>query len=270
MSLGPVDVQQKTFGTALRGYDLDEVDEFLDEVVMSLDSYEQRLAEANALVRRLKQEAEERGDAEGAISRALLAAQRSADTIVSEAQEEADRTLADARYKAERILADARHESHALETERERIRNELTEEIGRLRATLADLRGRVAALSASVEADLSTMDAALDEAASEMEHDIPSGFDDGEPDGTSEIDFEEEGIDEFDTSEIDQDTGRHTRVEPDGHVSEDGVEVPVDDPDDDDDTGDEDAVAESFEDVGVDEAEESADPIQAARPWERD
>ena len=32
MPLTPIDVQQKTFATALRGYDLDEVDDFLDAV----------------------------------------------------------------------------------------------------------------------------------------------------------------------------------------------------------------------------------------------
>mgnify|MGYP000417498112 CR=1 FL=1 len=46
MPLTPIDVQQKTFGTALRGYDLDEVDDFLDEIVTSLKDSEQRLRDA--------------------------------------------------------------------------------------------------------------------------------------------------------------------------------------------------------------------------------
>ena len=36
MMLTPSDVEQRTFGTALRGYDVGEVDEFLDEVVATL------------------------------------------------------------------------------------------------------------------------------------------------------------------------------------------------------------------------------------------
>ena len=74
MALTPIDVQQKTFGTALRGYDLDEVDDFLDEVVTSLQGYEQRLVEAQARIQALETELADKGDSESAISRALVAA----------------------------------------------------------------------------------------------------------------------------------------------------------------------------------------------------
>ncbi|TDI37156.1 MAG: DivIVA domain-containing protein, partial [Acidobacteria bacterium] len=33
MAMTPSDVEQKTFSTVLRGYDLDEVDDFLDDVI---------------------------------------------------------------------------------------------------------------------------------------------------------------------------------------------------------------------------------------------
>ncbi|MGH9892832.1 MAG: DivIVA domain-containing protein, partial [bacterium] len=46
MNLTPIDVEQKAFTQALRGYQMDEVDDFLDEVVATLRSYEQRLREA--------------------------------------------------------------------------------------------------------------------------------------------------------------------------------------------------------------------------------
>jgi cell division initiation protein len=85
MPLTPIDVQQKTFGTALRGYDLDEVDDFLDEVVTSLKDYEQRLRDAQERIATLEIEVTDRGDAEGAIARALVAAQRSADSIMTTA-----------------------------------------------------------------------------------------------------------------------------------------------------------------------------------------
>ena len=46
--LTAADVEQKTFSTALRGYDLDEVDDFLDEVVATLKELGQQLEEARA------------------------------------------------------------------------------------------------------------------------------------------------------------------------------------------------------------------------------
>ena len=83
MPLTPIDVQQKTFATALRGYDLDEVDDFLDAVVVALKDYDQRLSDAQERISTLEAELNDRGDAEGAIARALVAAQRSADSIVA-------------------------------------------------------------------------------------------------------------------------------------------------------------------------------------------
>ncbi|MEX1271686.1 MAG: DivIVA domain-containing protein, partial [Acidimicrobiia bacterium] len=65
MPLTPIDVQQKTFGTALRGYDLDEVDDFLDDIVTSLKDYEQRLRDAQERIATLEMEMTDRGDAEG-------------------------------------------------------------------------------------------------------------------------------------------------------------------------------------------------------------
>ena len=67
MALTPIDVQQKTFGTALRGYDLDEVDDFLDEVVTTLKSYEERLTEAQNRITALEADLAGKGDSESAI-----------------------------------------------------------------------------------------------------------------------------------------------------------------------------------------------------------
>ena len=48
MTLTPADVEGKTFGTALRGYDLDEVDDFLDDVVGTLRDLQDQVASARA------------------------------------------------------------------------------------------------------------------------------------------------------------------------------------------------------------------------------
>lgn len=149
MALTPVDVQQKTFGTALRGYNLDEVDDFLDEVVTTLASYEQRLKEAQERVDALEKEVTDRGDAESAISRALVAAQRSADAIVAEAE-----------TKAETVLAEAQAESGEIRRRREREEQDLVSEVTRMRELVNDLRRDVRRLAASVEGDLQGVEAA--------------------------------------------------------------------------------------------------------------
>lgn len=157
MALTPIDVQQKTFGTALRGYDLDEVDDFLDDVVTSLKGYEQRLAEAQERISGLEAELADKGDSESAISRALVAAQRSADMIVEEAKAEADR-----------ILGDAREQSELLAASREEERAKLDVEVAGMRSAVSELREKMRTLAASIESDLDEMDGALAGAEGEL------------------------------------------------------------------------------------------------------
>ena len=55
MPITPSDIEHKTFSTALRGYDLDEVDDFLDEIVVALRDLQDELATARARVAELEQ-----------------------------------------------------------------------------------------------------------------------------------------------------------------------------------------------------------------------
>jgi DivIVA domain-containing protein len=56
MSLNPMDVQQRTFGVALRGYRLEEVDDFLDQVVAALRERDTELADARSRIAALESE----------------------------------------------------------------------------------------------------------------------------------------------------------------------------------------------------------------------
>lgn len=157
MPLTPIDVQQKTFVTTFRGYDLDEVDDFLDEVVTSLKDYEQRLHDAQQRIAILETQALGRGDSEAAISRALVSAQRSADLIVS-----------DAKGEAERILEAARLDARALESERNDEESRLRVEISHMRSVVAELKDRLAVLAAPMLEEAATMENAAVVAESEL------------------------------------------------------------------------------------------------------
>jgi cell division initiation protein len=155
--LTPIDVQQKTFVTTFRGYDLDEVDDFLDEVVTSLKDYEQRLHDAQQRIAILETQALGRGDSEAAISRALVSAQRSADLIVS-----------DAKGEAERILDAARLDARSLESERSAEESRMRDEIAHMRSVVAELKDRLALLAAPMLEDTATMEHAAEAAESQL------------------------------------------------------------------------------------------------------
>lgn len=180
MPLTPIDIQQKTFGPELRGYNMDEVDDFLDEVVATLKDYDQRVRDAQDRIRALEAEVATRGEDETAISRALVAAQKQADAIVAEAHAE-----------AESIRTDAHTESDRLRAERDAERLALTQDIARMRATVADLKRRIVELAASAEDDLDRMDALVAEAAADIDQGIPGEASAGETPGfepASELD----------------------------------------------------------------------------------
>lgn len=181
MPLTPMDIQQKTFGPELRGYNMDEVDDFLDEVVTTLKDYDQRIRDAQDRIRALEAELSSRGEQESAISRALLAAQRQADAMIEEAQEEADRIRADARNEADRLRSD-----------REAERMSLTQDIARMRATVADLKRRIVELANSAGAGLDEMDAAIATASAELGDPIASPSDTPE---SLDSEPEEESVD---------------------------------------------------------------------------
>ena len=147
MDLTPTDVEQKAFTQALRGYQMDEVDDFLDEIVTSLRSYDQRLRESQDRVQTLENEAVSRGGDESTISRAILVAQRSADALLEEAK-----------LEAERIRKEAVAEIEGLSGERELERNRLREETQGMRDKVSDLRATLLMLSSEVEGQIGEMD----------------------------------------------------------------------------------------------------------------
>ncbi len=132
MPMSPIDVQQKTFRVALRGYAEDEVDEFLDEIVLSIREYEQRIEELSFQVGSLEAQLVENRQTEEAMRRTLLLAERTADEITEEARRE-----------AERILSEARAEAKLLSAEQSRERDSLVQELYRLREIVTDVRERL-------------------------------------------------------------------------------------------------------------------------------
>ena len=167
MPLTPADVANKQFKIAFRGYSLDEVDSFLDEVEGELG----RLLRENAELRNapaVREPAAQApvytpppaaappapGEGQEAALRTLLLAQRTADEAVREAQVEADKIVADAQARAANVDHEiARRISEAMGGVDERKR-QLELEIEELRTFEREYRTR---LKAYLESQLSEL-----------------------------------------------------------------------------------------------------------------
>jgi len=148
MPLTPSDVEQMTFTTALRGYDLDEVDDFLDQVVIAIRDFDNQMASAKSKMTDLERRADSVGADESAVGRALVAAQETADKI-----------LGDARAESEAILSTARSGAESYENEQRRLREESDAEMAEHAGRIADVRGQLALLATQVADRLDEMDA---------------------------------------------------------------------------------------------------------------
>lgn len=152
MPLTPADIEQTTFSTALRGYDLNEVDDFLDRIVASMKELEEDLAEARS--RRAEATAAQgeptAGDDASVVGRALLVAQQAADKMIE-----------DANAESLQILEQARTAADSIESARDARRAEAESEMGLLGQRVASVRTQLAQLATEVADRLDEMDAAI-------------------------------------------------------------------------------------------------------------
>jgi DivIVA domain-containing protein len=175
--LTPTDVANKQFRIAFRGYSLDEVDAFLDEVETELSrllrdnsDLKSRTAPAAALVPApapapaaapAPPDHEPLRGLEGqeAALRTLLLAQRTADEAIAEARAEAEQMREAARKEAESAVAAAQHEAQSV----------VTAARGEAAAALAASKSRAARLDAEVAAQISAATGNLDERRRSLE-----------------------------------------------------------------------------------------------------
>ena len=97
------DIREKTFEKAFNGYNMAQVDDFLDQVAADLATLTKEAATMRSKMRVLVEKVEEYRHNEDSIRLALLSAQQTGNQIESEAQSRADSIVADARESAERI-----------------------------------------------------------------------------------------------------------------------------------------------------------------------
>ena len=107
MAIRPTDIRRKEFKSGFRGYDANEVDDFLDEVA---DEFERTFGENKRLtdeMASLKDRLQQFEDLESAIREALVQAQQVARDLRQNAGKEAELIIREAKEQSHRILADS-------------------------------------------------------------------------------------------------------------------------------------------------------------------
>lgn len=104
VKLTPLDIQQQRFKTRFRGFDIQEVDLFLDQMADALEALLKQNEDLKEDLRRLQLEIQGYKNREDAFKRALLNSQRVIEQMKENAQKSAELIVAEAEVKAEKIL----------------------------------------------------------------------------------------------------------------------------------------------------------------------
>ncbi|MCL5292062.1 MAG: DivIVA domain-containing protein [Actinobacteria bacterium] len=107
MKLTPLDIHHKEFHRAIRGYNEEEVDNFLDEVAEEFERLFKENIDLKEQIEKVKEKTGQYEELQTTLQNAIITAQRSADEVVTKAKHEAEQILRDAEEKARETLQDA-------------------------------------------------------------------------------------------------------------------------------------------------------------------
>jgi cell division initiation protein len=109
MKITPLDIQQKRFSRAMRGYDREEVEAFLSLVASSFEDLVKELNSLREDLARRDEDIAAHRDLEKTLQETLVTAQRASDEIRESARREGEIAIGEAELQAEKIVQGAHH-----------------------------------------------------------------------------------------------------------------------------------------------------------------
>lgn len=109
--LTPLDIHNQEFKRSLRGYDVDEVDEFLDEIIRDFEYLYKENLELKETIQKRDEEVNRYQELEQTLQETLVLAQQTGEEIKQNAKKEAELIIWEAQKRAEQILAKAEAET---------------------------------------------------------------------------------------------------------------------------------------------------------------
>ncbi|UOE92911.1 MULTISPECIES: DivIVA domain-containing protein [Bacillaceae] len=124
MPLTPLDIHNKEFTRGFRGYDEDEVNEFLDQIIKDYEAVLREKKDLFEKVEDLETRLEHFNNIEQTLNKSILVAQESAEEVRRNAQKEAQLIVKEAEKNADRIINDALSKSRKIMIETEELKKQ--------------------------------------------------------------------------------------------------------------------------------------------------
>lgn len=107
MKITPIDIQQQQFRLRIRGFDVREVDGYLERIAEQFKTMMEESENQQREFQRLEREIQEYRNREKTFKEAMMNAQKALDGMKRNAQKEAELAVAEAEMKAEKMLSAA-------------------------------------------------------------------------------------------------------------------------------------------------------------------
>ncbi|MCL6515395.1 DivIVA domain-containing protein [Alicyclobacillus sp.] len=121
MPLSPLDIHNKEFSRAFRGYDEDEVDDFLERVIQDYEALIRQNKELEERIAQLEEKLRHFTNIEESLSKSIIVAQETAEEVKANARKEAQLILKEAEKNADRIISEALNKSRKIAQEVEEV-----------------------------------------------------------------------------------------------------------------------------------------------------
>ncbi|GIQ67942.1 DivIVA domain-containing protein [Xylanibacillus composti] len=124
MPLTPLDIHNKEFARGFRGYDEDEVNEFLDQVIKDFEVLIRDNNDLKEKVATLQEKLDHFSTIEDTLSKTIIVAQETADEVKNNAKKEAQLIIKEAEKNADRIINDALAKSRKIAMDMEELKKQ--------------------------------------------------------------------------------------------------------------------------------------------------
>lgn len=124
MPLTPLDIHNKEFSRRLRGYDEDEVNEFLDQVIKDYEIVIRENKELHNQLLVVQEKLDHFANIEETLSKTIIVAQEAADEVKNNAKKEAQLIIKEAEKNADRIINESLSKSRRVSLEVEELKKQ--------------------------------------------------------------------------------------------------------------------------------------------------
>ena len=124
MPLTPLDIHNKEFGRRLRGYNEDDVNEFLDQIIKDYETYIRENKELQNQVAALQERLDHFSNIEETLSKTIIVAQEAADEVRNNSKKEAQLIVKEAEKNADRIINESLSKSRKIALEIEELKKQ--------------------------------------------------------------------------------------------------------------------------------------------------